>query len=91
MNVVGVRWLNVIERDEMPDVTWKILLWCLILNTESKDQPGTYWLTLYAPIAVGIELFDSFGFLTIIYSFDFLDFLELSFPVQTLSSSVIAN
>ena len=59
--VDNVRWLKVIARDKLPDLTREIRPWCLILNTDSKDQPGTHWLALYAPSARSIEQFDSFG------------------------------
>ena len=71
--VNGVRWLGVFARDELPDLTREIQHWCLILNTDPKDQPGTNWLALYAPSAGSIELFDSFGFSPSMYSLDFLD------------------
>ena len=61
--VDNVRWLGVFARDELPDLTPEIRPWFLILNTDPKDQPGTHWLALYAPIARNIELFDSFGLL----------------------------
>ena len=56
--VVGVRWMGVFARDELPDLTREISPWCLILNTDFKDQPVTNWLAFYAPIDGGIELFD---------------------------------
>ena len=57
-----VRLLGVFSRDELPVFTREIRPWCLMLNTDPKDQPGTDWLTLYAPLSCGIKLFDSFGF-----------------------------
>ena len=69
--VDNVRWLRIFARDELPDLTREIRSWCLILNTDPKDQPGTHWLTLYAPSARNIELFDSFGFSPSMYSLDF--------------------
>ena len=57
-----VRWLGIFARDELPDITLEIRPWCLILNTDPKDQPGTDWLALYPPLAGSNELFDSFGF-----------------------------
>ena len=60
--VDGVRWLWVFARDELPDVTRKIRLWCCILNTDSKNNAGTYWLAFYAPLSGGIKLCDSFSF-----------------------------
>ena len=59
--LVGVRWLGVFVRDELPDFFNEIRPWCLILNTDPKDQPGIHWLAFYASIAGGIELFDLFG------------------------------
>ena len=58
--VVGVRWLCVFARDKLPDLTSESRPWCLILNTDHKDQPGTHWLALYAPKAGPTELFASF-------------------------------
>ena len=87
----GVRWLGVFARDELPELFREIRPWCLILNTDPKNQPGTHWLALYAPIAGGIELFDSFGLSPRIYSLDFLDSLHLSFSLQSPSSSVCGH
>ena len=52
--VDDVRWLKVFARDVLPDFTREIRPWCLILNTDPKNQPGTHWLALYAPSAVSI-------------------------------------
>ena len=81
-------WLGVFARDELPELSCVIRPWCLILNTDSKDQPGTHWLALYAIIAGGIELFESFGLSCRIYSLDFLDSLHLSLKLQLPCSSV---
>ena len=69
--VNNIRWLGVFACDELPDLTREIRPWCLILNTDSKDQPGTHWLALNAPLARSIELIDSFGFSPSMYSLDF--------------------
>ena len=45
--VDNIRWLGVFARDELPDLTREIRPWCLILNIDPKDQPGTHWLALY--------------------------------------------
>ena len=45
----NVRWLGVFASDELPDLNREIRPWCLILNTDPTDQPGTHWLALYAP------------------------------------------
>ena len=79
--VDNVRWLGVFARDELPDLNREIRPWCLILNTDPKDQPGTHWLALYAPSARRIELFDSFGFSPNMYSLDFLDPLHSSYSL----------
>ena len=54
--LVEVRWLGVFACDELPDVTSEIRPWCLIFNTDPKDQPGTHRLALYALKAGPIEL-----------------------------------
>ena len=87
----GIRWLGVFARDELPELSRVIRPWCLILNTDPKDQPCTHWLTLYALIAGGIELFDLFGLSPRIYSLDCLDPLHLSFSLPSLSSSVCGH
>ena len=87
----GVRWLGVFARDELPELSREIRPWCLILNTDPKDQPGTHWLALYAPITGGIKLIDSFGLSPRIYSLDCLDPLHLSFSLQSPSSSVCGH
>ena len=69
--VVNVRWLVVFDRDELPDLNSEIRPWCLILNTDPKDQPGTHWLAFYAPSARRIELYDTFGFSPSTYRLDF--------------------
>ena len=89
--LVRVRWLVVIERDELLDFSREIRPWCLILNTNPNNQPGKHWLALYKPIADGIELFASFGLSPRIDSLEFLDPLHLSFFLQSLSSSVCAH
>ena len=71
--VDNVWWFGVFARYELPDLTREIRPWCLILNTDLKDQPGTHWLALYAPSACSIELFDSFDYSPSMYSLDFLD------------------
>ena len=73
----GVRWLGVFARNDLPDVTREKRQWCLILNTDPKDLPGTNWLALYAPHSGRIELFDSFGFTPSMYGLDSLDVLHL--------------
>ena len=89
--LIGVRWLGVFARDEMLDLTREIRPWCLNINIDSKDQSGTHWLILYAPIAGGIKLLDSFGLFPIIYSLDFLEFVYYSFLLQSLSSTVCGH
>ena len=89
--VDNVGWLGVFARDELPDLTREIRPWCLILNTDPKDQPGTHWLALYAPSARIIELFDSFGFSPSMYSLDFLDPLHSSYSLQSPSNSVCGH
>ena len=84
----NVRWLKIFARDELPDLTSEIRPWCLIMNTDPKDQPGTHWLALYAPSARSIELFDSFGFFPSMYSLDFVDRLHSSYSFQSPSTSV---
>ena len=89
--VNGVRWLGVFALDELPDVTREIRHWFLILNTDPKHQPGTHWLAIYATLAGGIELFDSFGFSPSMYCLDYLDPLHLSFSLQSLSTFVCGH
>ena len=81
--VDNVRWLGVFARDELPDINREILPWCLTLNTDPKDKPGTHWLAFYAPSARRIELFDSFGFSSSMYSLEFLDPLHSSYSLQS--------
>ena len=89
--VDGVLWLGFFPRDELSDVTTEIRPWCLILNTDPKNQAGTHWLTLYATLSGGIELFDSFGFSPSMYSLDFLDPLHSSFSFQLPSTFVCGH
>ena len=89
--VDNVRWLGVFARDELPDLTREIRRWCLILNTDPKDQPGTHWLALYVPLARRIVLFDSFEFSPSMYSLDFLDPLHSSYSLQSPSTSVCVH
>ena len=77
--VDGRRWLGVFTRDELPDVTREIRPWCLILNTDPKNQGKPHWLALYAPLSGGIKLFDLFGLFPSVYSLDFLDYFSLVF------------
>ena len=86
--MIGVLWLGVFAHDELPDFSRGIRLWCLILNTDPKDHPGTHWIAFYAPLAGGIKLFDSFGLSPRIYNLDFFKSLNLSFSLQSPSSFV---
>ena len=86
-----VRWLGVIARDELPDFICEIRPWCLILNTDSNDQPGIHWLALYAPLSNGIELFDLFGYFSSMYSLNFLDHLHSSYSIQSPRTSVCGH
>ena len=83
--VIGVRLLGVFAGDKLPDLTREIRPLCFIINTDPKDLPGTHRLAQYAPIAVGIKLFDSFGLFSRIYSLDFLHSLHLSFVLSPSS------
>ena len=65
--------------------------WCLILNTDPKDLPGTHWLALYATQSGRIELFDSFGFFPSMYGIDSLNPLHLLYSLQSRSSSVCGH
>ena len=89
--VDNVRWLGVFARDELTDLNREIRPWCLILNTDPKDQPGTHWLAHYAPSAGSIVLFDSFGFSSSMYSLDFLNLLHSSYSYQSPSTSVFGH
>ena len=86
--LVSVRWLNVFERNKLPDLTSVSWPWCLILNTDPKDQPATHLLAFYAPSAGPVELFDLFGLFPINYGLDSLGTLHLDFPLQLPSTSV---
>ena len=86
--VDNVRSLGVFARDELPDLTREIRPWCLILNTDPKDQPGTHWLAFDAPLARSIDLFDSFGFSPSMYNLEFLDPLHSSYVLQSPSTSI---
>ena len=79
--VNGVRWLGVFASDELPDVTREKRPWCLILNTDPKDLPGTHWLALYATQSGRIELFDSFGLSPRMYGLNSLDPLHLLYSL----------
>ena len=86
--VIGVRWIGVFARDELPDVTRKKRPWCLILNTDLKDIPGTHWLAIYAPQSGRIELFDLFVFSPSMFGLVSLDPLHLFYSLQSPSFSV---
>ena len=87
----NVWWLGVFACDELPDLTREIRPWCLILNTDPKDKPGTHWLALYAFSARSIELLDSFGFSPSMYSLDFLDFFHSSYSFQSPNTFVCGH
>ena len=50
----GVRWMGIVSRDELPELSREIRPCCLILNNDPNDHPDTYWHVLYAPIAINI-------------------------------------
>ena len=56
--VDGVRWFEVFARDQLINVTREIRPRCLILFPDHKNQTGSHWFALYAPLSGGIELFD---------------------------------
>ena len=87
----NVRWLGVFVRAELPDSIREIRPWWLILNTDSKDHPGTHWLALYAPSARSIKLFDSLRFSPNMFSLDFLDPLHSSYSLQSPRTSVCGH
>ena len=87
----GVRWLGVFARDELPDVGGEIRPWCLILNTDPKDKPGTHWLVLYASSDGPLEFFDSYGLPPSYYSLNSLEPLYLLYSFQSPSSSVCGH
>ena len=89
--VDNVRWLEVFARNELPDLNREIRPWCLILNSDPKDQPGTHWLALYASSARSIELFNLFGFSPSMYSLDLLDPLHSFYSLQSPSISVYGH
>ena len=86
MLVDVVSWLGIVARDELPYVTRKIRLWCLILNTDTKNQAKTIWLALYAPVyGNAFELFNAFDFVFSIYCLYFLDPLLSLFLVYHIT------
>ena len=89
--LVGVRWVGVFARDELPDVKHEVRPWCLILITDPKDKPGIHWFALYATRDGPIERFDSFGLPPSTYSLDSLDPSHLLYSFQSLSSSVCGH
>ena len=89
--LVGVCWLGVFARDELPDLIREIRPWCLILNTDPKDKPGTHWLALYVQTDGRIEFFDSFGLSPVTYSLDSLDPLHLLYSFQSPTSFVCGH
>ena len=90
-HVIGVHWLGVFSRDELPDLTCEIRPWYRILNTDFNDQPGKHWLALYAFLSKGIKLFDSFGLFSKINSLDSIDPLHLSSVLQSPSFSICGH
>ena len=44
--------------DEIPDIEPNE---GVIVNTDTKDKPGTHWIAIYRPEHASVEYFDSFG------------------------------
>ena len=86
-----VRWLGAFAHDELPEVTRKLRPWCLKLNTDPINQPGTHWLAHYAFLAGRFNLFDSFGFSPSMYSLDFSDPFHSSYSLQSPRTSVCGH
>ena len=84
--VDNVWWLGVFAREKLLYLTCEIRPWCLIFNTDPKDQPETHWLALYAFSACSIELFDSFGYSPSMYSLEFLNPLHSSYLLSPSTS-----
>ena len=89
--LVGIRWLYDFARHELHDYIREIRHWCLILNIDVKAQPGTHCVTLYAPKAGPITLFDSLSFYPINYSLDSLNIFYLGCTFQLPSTSVCGH
>ena len=89
--LVDVRWLGVFARDELPDVSREIRPWCLILNTDPKDKPGTHWLGLYASRDGPLDFFDSFGLPPSTYNLESLEPLHLLYSFQSPSTFVCGH
>ena len=89
--LVDVRWLGVFARVQLADISCEICLWWFILNTDSKDKPGTHWLALYASRVGLFEFFDSFGLLPSTYNLESIQPLHLLYSFQSPSTFVCGH
>ena len=74
-----VQWLGTYARDQIPSLKNEKRPFALVVNTDVAAGPREHWLALYTPrYSLKIEMFDSFGLPTNIYSFDHLSFIFLA-------------
>ncbi|KAJ8023215.1 hypothetical protein HOLleu_35549 [Holothuria leucospilota] len=72
--VVEVDKSRVFPSDCLPSMVMKPP-WCLLANTDRKEEPGSHWVAIYAD-GESIEFFDSFGRPPEACAFDFGKFLK---------------
>ena len=66
-----VRWLGTYVRDQITLFKNEKRLFALVINTYVAAKPGQHWLAFYAPRdSFKIEMFDYFGLLPNVLSFD---------------------
>ena len=66
-----MRWVGTYARDEIPSLKNKKRPFALEVNTDGAEGPGEHWLAQYAlRDSLKIEMLDSFGLPSNIYSFD---------------------
>ena len=84
-----VRWLGTYARDQIPSVKNEKRPFALVVNTDVAAVPGEHWLALDPPRdSLKIEMFDSFGLLPNIYSFEASLIHFSSRSIQSFGSKV---
>ena len=67
----NVRWLGTYARDQIRSLKNEKRPFALVVKNNVAAGPGEHWLVLYAPRdSFKIEMFDPFGLIPNIYSFD---------------------
>ena len=92
LNDMKVRWLGTYALDQISSLNNEKRPFAVVVNTDVAAGFGEHWLALYAPRdSFKIEMFDSFGLPSNIYSFDLSLIYFSSSSIQSFGSKVCGH